>query len=518
MGGGIMHLINQKALGVALFLCLTSALFSQVVHPEARDIVHAGPWKYHAGDNAAWAHPDLNDSNWDIKDPREFGKQPKGIHWYRAHFEVERDTAHTSLWYLYIFNLPMAFEVYWDGEKFGTNGIVGTDLDSESPGSVLRIISLPQGDIDPGSHVLAIRLSNWHTSRNHLISSITVSPWKQLLRYSQNRTGRIFFYIGLYSIIFLFTFVIFFGGWRQPSYIFLTLYAGVVILVRFWNLMADSDAVTVLHYQWAEMASLYGSVFSDLCVAAFSVIYFRVRRAARLILLISAGIVVLQGLIGVLGLYRTLDLTHLFILGFVLIYLLVRRDQKSLGEIMILTGISFRMGIMLLLFFQLAVNNLFIIRMFQVLHVSSLILAVILKILEQHRQLQIVSRQAKQMKSRLQQQSTAQSTSHLVFRLHNENHLLPLKKILYFKSDRIYTEVHTLDGAIPIVVKPLNQLEKELPDSFLRIHRSYIVNLHHIRSYRHIGGSTYQVLLKQDIQLPVSRSRWAMLKSRLQSF
>lgn len=75
---------------------------------------------------------------------------------------------------------------------------------------------------------------------------------------------------------------------------------------------------------------------------------------------------------------------------------------------------------------------------------------------------------------------------------------IPLREIRYLEVQRNYVTVH---GQEPWTVKKtLNELEEELDESFFRIGRSHIVNLHFVRKI-----TRTQVLLKDGEELPLSR-------------
>jgi len=98
-------------------------------------------------------------------------------------------------------------------------------------------------------------------------------------------------------------------------------------------------------------------------------------------------------------------------------------------------------------------------------------------------------------------------TKFLVYRKANKNYLLPIKEVMYFEAARILVEAHLQDRKMELIEKSLNRLEEILPAHFVRIHRSYIVNLNYITSYQHSGRSVYKVLLKDGQTLPISRHR-----------
>ena len=96
---------------------------------------------------------------------------------------------------------------------------------------------------------------------------------------------------------------------------------------------------------------------------------------------------------------------------------------------------------------------------------------------------------------------------YLVIQKSGNHILLPVKDAVYFKADRYLVEIHMENGSSEYAEKPLNQLERILPDNFVRIHRSYIVNLHSVESFKHVGSGVYRVRLHQGTELRMSRNR-----------
>lgn len=76
---------------------------------------------------------------------------------------------------------------------------------------------------------------------------------------------------------------------------------------------------------------------------------------------------------------------------------------------------------------------------------------------------------------------------------------LHFNKIMYIKSDNNYLEIHTSTKMFLERLK-LIELESILPkDSFIRVHRSYIVNKHFVEGFSSNG------LTINEIEIPVSR-------------
>lgn len=62
---------------------------------------------------------------------------------------------------------------------------------------------------------------------------------------------------------------------------------------------------------------------------------------------------------------------------------------------------------------------------------------------------------------------------------------ISLNDVTYLEADRVYCKMHMRDGqTVHTLNTPLGTVERSLPsDTFVRIHRSYIVNIWHIRIF-----------------------------------
>ncbi|OXA93489.1 LytR/AlgR family response regulator transcription factor [Flavobacterium hercynium] len=93
--------------------------------------------------------------------------------------------------------------------------------------------------------------------------------------------------------------------------------------------------------------------------------------------------------------------------------------------------------------------------------------------------------------------------------------LITIKEIKYIKGAGIYTELHLADGRIELHDKSLESLEKLLPSSFQRIHKSYILCWHEADKLVVEAGGRYNMLLKNGELLPVGRSKYKEIRLRM---
>jgi DNA-binding LytR/AlgR family response regulator len=92
---------------------------------------------------------------------------------------------------------------------------------------------------------------------------------------------------------------------------------------------------------------------------------------------------------------------------------------------------------------------------------------------------------------------------------------VPVDDLLYVEGADKYSELVLVNGQRNFHDKCLGRLEATLPPSFVRIHKSFLVRFTMISRLRVQKGSRYFAELKTGQQLPVGRSRYATIKSRL---
>ena len=93
-------------------------------------------------------------------------------------------------------------------------------------------------------------------------------------------------------------------------------------------------------------------------------------------------------------------------------------------------------------------------------------------------------------------------------------HLLELKRVKYIKGARAYTEVHLKDGSREVHNKSLDALIQLLPSNFERIHKSYIADMHEVKSFEVESGGKYALVLKSGDQLPIGRAKYKELRAK----
>lgn len=106
-------------------------------------------------------------------------------------------------------------------------------------------------------------------------------------------------------------------------------------------------------------------------------------------------------------------------------------------------------------------------------------------------------------------------TNKIIINNATETYILKNNDIVSLQADGSYTKVDLENGNKVISSKPLKYFEKLLfeDDSFLRIHKSYIINLNYLEKIIKVDGGF--VKLKNNKLIPISSSKKGILIDRI---
>ena len=93
--------------------------------------------------------------------------------------------------------------------------------------------------------------------------------------------------------------------------------------------------------------------------------------------------------------------------------------------------------------------------------------------------------------------------------------MVELADVQWIRADGDYSQLRMRDGRSELHDKPLASLGAVLPPDFVRCHRSYVVNLRHVRSLHAGSGSRYWLVLNDGTELAVGRAHVAALRGEL---
>lgn len=94
--------------------------------------------------------------------------------------------------------------------------------------------------------------------------------------------------------------------------------------------------------------------------------------------------------------------------------------------------------------------------------------------------------------------------------------IVPAEDIKYIQAQDDYVMIYTLNHGNHLKQKTMKYYETHLdPDMFVRIHRSYILNIEAIKNIELLEKESYQAILKEGSSLPISKSGYSRLKELL---
>jgi hypothetical protein len=234
----------------------------KVQNPGTGSIPLDKDWRFHLGDDAAWAGPAVDDSNWEpIRVDAPWGQQSHpdytGFAWYRLRLQVDNsNSAGTKNLAVLITPVQDAYEIYWNGQKLGTYGkmppnavwlIFGKGVVYPLPGSsgvlALRVWKAPLSSVDAAesgglAEAPALGDASLLAARTKLTSyAIDERRLPNLLM------SAITLVIGLLS------FLLYLRDRKQGLYLWLALYLVASGIVQFQQLSAIRDFSTFRGYQ-----------------------------------------------------------------------------------------------------------------------------------------------------------------------------------------------------------------------------------------------------------------------------
>ncbi|MDZ4796013.1 MAG: LytTR family DNA-binding domain-containing protein [Bacteroidota bacterium] len=145
---------------------------------------------------------------------------------------------------------------------------------------------------------------------------------------------------------------------------------------------------------------------------------------------------------------------------------------------------------------------------------------------------ELLAEAVKRTGKRIEEKKTGQQVETLLLNIQHKNNsqkmklcipslkgfqVVEIQDIIYCEASTNYTNFHFTQRASICASKPIHDYEELLGDcSFVRIHKSYFVNLEHIKEY--IRGEGGSVILSNNHEVEVSRRKIDLLMTRMKEF
>jgi len=115
----------------------------------------------------------------------------------------------------------------------------------------------------------------------------------------------------------------------------------------------------------------------------------------------------------------------------------------------------------------------------------------------------------------LSQIQLPEQTQRIVVKDNGHIKIIPLPEVLYIEAADDYAKI-TTESKYYLKHQRMAHFEAQLPaHQFVRVHRSYIVNVQHIHKVELYEKENYCVLLRNQAKIPVSRTGYGKLKAVL---
>lgn len=408
----------------------------------------------------------------------------------------------------------MSSEVYLNNELIGRNGMPGSDRRTEFPGRMDAYLFVPRSVIREGANELVIRASS-HLGVLHLSQSI---HWIGLDTYQDPTTGRLeHYWPSLFPFGVLFLGALCFGllaiiqrrGWQTAFLPLMSLCAAGQLcfevsrgLVAYLYPFQETRLIMILVFAVGFGLSLLAHTLTLLAINKKQ-LWFAAGAALTLL-----AVVLTPGFDS----KSTLAMLVPTLLCLILASYLTISKRQAVGNLMAALG-----GFMLILllapgafldiyFFYIVAGFLAMLFVQQVMVYANEREA---RVREQARadKLQLI---IDQNEVEAGQQTLSVSSA-------NKAELVTVTGIAYCKGAGDYVELVLVTGDTVLHNDSLNDLEQNLPSTFLRVHRSYIVNTALISSLERKASGTGVVKLKNGQSVPVSRRIMPNVKERLVS-
>ncbi|RZK43984.1 MAG: response regulator [Pedobacter sp.] len=121
-----------------------------------------------------------------------------------------------------------------------------------------------------------------------------------------------------------------------------------------------------------------------------------------------------------------------------------------------------------------------------------------------------------QFETLMRQMQTKKLMKTLTVKLGDKILLVKLSDIVYVQAEDKYVFLHTVDGKKHLTDFTLSNLEDKLPEEFVRVHRSEIINTEYIKEIRKGFNGAFVFLLndQNDTRITSSRSNSESLRIR----
>jgi len=190
--------------------------------PSETPITYLSQWKQCIADSLVFKEIAYNDAAWTGSTSgilwSNENSSGMGVRWFRKTIFIPEQLDSLQSLALYQHSIVCASELYWDGRLISQNGKVGNSKTKEIPGVSSRMTVVSANLTNPGRHVLALRMSNYHTYSGLIEGPLQIGYLSELLKNLHGNETVLLLCAGIFLISALFHFAVMFGRATGPSY------------------------------------------------------------------------------------------------------------------------------------------------------------------------------------------------------------------------------------------------------------------------------------------------------------
>lgn len=434
--------------------------------------------------------------------------------WVRLTFDTSKNLQLISPPYgLYLFGKTSS-RVYLNNQLLGSNGVPASDS-SEEAGVMDIVFHIPSELILKTNNELVMHLSAHHSivELGYPIHMVGIGQFADPKRQIQKSASVGLILIGAFSVGFIYFLRLSFGKTDDTRYrVFaaLCLIAGIQLATELSRGLIDYAypvhdirllLVTALSFLFGILLLTYSSI--------------EVARTHALHWVYSGIILTLLVIIFVEG-FDTKTTAGVFIpLLFSLVQLLWYWKKNKNNALLRWFGVQFIIAITICL----SVGSFHEITYFLI--VGLLLCYLFIQHAKQYKH-QLEQRQNDQtriakLEYKLAQNTQSKHPAKIQISTGNKNEYISTSDIAYCKAAGDYVELHLFDLSEKLYSGSLKQLEEKLPSIFIRVHRSYLVNLNEVTSLAESQGSSNQLSLTNEQKVPVSRRLLPFVRKSLKT-
>lgn len=225
-----------------------------------------------------------------------------GMGWAMVEFFLEADLSQGHKSELIVSFLG-AYELYLEGVLIGQTGRVAVEPSEEKAGLIDRKYILPDSLLTQGRKVLLLRYSDHKNKARHQLAEFTIEPYNTFYNYSVMQAMLIYSLAGIFLIVALYYFFLYFNTYRKLSYLLFALLCGVSLVLIVFAYSRNYWPYTYAAYHPRQLVIGTLLWIITLLLPLFYLYYFNYPNKKKWLIVIPALLVIA----------RLLGLTHLWI-------------------------------------------------------------------------------------------------------------------------------------------------------------------------------------------------------------